>query len=881
MSIFRRFLNLWRQESLYSEFNDELRFHLQMRTDANLRAGMSREDAEREARQHVGSLMSVSEGMREARLLSWLDTLARDLQHGVRLLMRQRILASLAVLTLALGIGANATIFSLLNAALLQPLPFPGSDRLVTIVDGARADGRSGFSPTVPELLDVRNSSHSLEGISFYDTRDFQINGGSEPERVFAARVEASFLTTLGVRPVYGRLFQASDNLPGNDRVVILSDALWRRNFDSDPGVIGRQIILNGDAASIVGVLPAGFSFDYQSAERIEMYVPFLMSNLYTSRDAPFVNVRRVSAIARLKPGYKLEAAVGELQAISHALANQYPAIYRRGSDSKDTGFFMTAISLQEALTGASRDTLALLLAAAGLVLLIACVNTAQFLISRSLDREAEVAVRGALGASPGRLVAQFLTEAMMLGAVGGALGLLLVFWLNKAVLAILPARVPLALIGQLRIDTNVFGFTVALTFLTILFSGLVPAFRFGGRNLVKHIAGRGLTPARARGRQILIAVEVALSALLLVVAGLLIQSLHELQSTPSGYSTDRILVMQMRLGSDRALAARPQFLEHVAAIPGVDSVALADWPIPLGTNTDFAIEGEADDAATLSQQLASYRMVSPEFFSALRIPLFEGRAFTSEDIIGRPGVAIINEGMARRFWPGRSPIGRRVRSGPGPRNAILTIVGVVGDVRPVLQTSPAPQIYVPNFQQTEPNQTLLVRSATAAPVSAEAVKKAIQSVVSDQPIFNVRPLTEIVAQPLADQTAIAFMLASFAFLSLFMSVTGVFTVVTYLTSRRTKEIAVRLAIGAQSHNVLTLLAGETLLSSVIGLMLGLAGALAASIALRATLRGLVRLDPFILGFVAGLYLVLVAVAICLPAVRMLRVDPGSILRVD
>ena len=878
MSMLRRFLNLWRQDSLQSEFNDELRFHFQMRTDANLRAGMSREDAEREARQHVGSIPNISERMREVRLISWLDTLARDLRHGLRLLLRQPILASLAVLTLALGIGANATIFSLLNAALLKPLPFSESDRLVAIADGSRVDGMSGFPPTVPELLDVRSSTRSLEGVSFYDTRDFQINGGSEPERVFAARVEASFLTLLGVRPAYGRLFQANENLPGNDRVVILSDSLWRRNFGSDPGVIGRPIVLNGVTVSIIGVLPPEFSFDYQSNERIEMYVPFLMNSNYTSRDAPFVNVRRVSAIGRLKPGYTVESAAAEMQTISQNLVSQYPAIYRRGSDSQDTGFFMTAMPLHEALTGPVHDALLLLLAAVALVLLIACVNTAQFLISRSLDREAEVAVRSAIGAGRGRLIAQFLTEAMMLGAAGGVLGLLLVFWLNKALVAILPVRIPPALIGQIGIDATVLGFTVVLTLLTTLFAGLVPAVRFGRRNPVQGTAGRGVVPVRTRGRQVLIAVEVALSALLLVIAGLLIRSLHELQSAQSGFSADRIVVMQMRMSSDRALAARPQFLERVAAIPGVESVALADWPIPVGTNTDFAVEGEANDAATLGRQLASYRMVSPDYFSTLRIPLREGRGFTNADIIGRIAVTIINEEMAQRYWPGQSPLGRRIRSG---RSEMLTIVGVVGDVRSVIQTSSMPQIYVPNFQQTEPNQTLLVRSSTAGLVSSEAVKKAIQSVVPDQPVFNIRPLSEIVTQPLAAQTAIAFMLGSFAFLALFMSVTGVFTVVTYLTSRRAKEVAIRIAIGAQSRNVIRLLAGQTLVWALIGLVLGLAGAVAASKALSATLRGLVQLDPLTLGFVAGFYLIIVAAAICLPALKALRVDPGSILRVD
>jgi predicted permease len=881
MSILRRFLNLWRQESLHSEFTDELQFHFEMRIDANMRAGMSREEAEREARQHVGSVTNASEGMREARLMSWLDTLLRDLRHGARLLRRQPILASLAVLTLALGIGANVTIFSLLNAALLKPLPFPESGRLIAIADGSRVDGMSGFPPTVPEVIDVRSSNRSLEGVSFYDTRDFQISGGSEPERVFAARIEASFLSLLGVRPAYGRLFQANENQPGNDRVVILTDSLWRRNFGGDAQVIGKQIILNGITVSIIGVLPPEFSFDYQSNERIEMYVPFLMNSNYTSRDAPFVNQRRVSAIARLKPGYTVEAAAAEMQTISQNLAKQYPAIYRRGSDAQDSGFFMTAMSLHEALTGPVHDALLLLLAAVGLVLLIACVNTAQFLISRSLDREAEVAVRCAIGAGRSRLIAQFLTEAMMLGAAGGVLGLLLVFWLNKALVAMLLVRMPPAFVGQIRIDAAVLGFTVVLTFLTTLFSGLIPALRFGRRNPVQGMAGRGVVPMRARGRQILIAVEVALSALLLVIAGLLMRSLHELQSAPSGFSSDRIVVMQMRMSSDRALAARPQFLERVSAIPGVESAAFADWPIPVGTNTDFAIEGEANDAATLGRQLASYRMVSPDYFSILRIPLPEGRAFNNDDITGRPAVAIINQEMAQRYWRGHSPIGHRIRSGPGPRSAILTIVGVVGDVRPVNQASPMPQIYVPNFQQTEPNQTLIVRSATTALVSTEEVKKAIRSVIPDQPVFNVRPLTEIVAQPIAGQTAMAIMFGSFASVALFMSVTGVFTVVTYLTSRRTKEVAIRLAIGAQSRTVMRLLAGQTLLWTVIGLGVGLAAAVAASTALRATLHGLERLDPLTLGFVAGLYLILVAAAICVPAAKALRVDPGSILRVD
>jgi putative ABC transport system permease protein len=880
MPAIRRFLNLFREDSLREQFDDELRFHLQMRIDANMGKGMNREDAEREARLHLGRPMHVKEGMREARVVSWIDTLSRDFQHGARLLLRQPILACLAVLTLSLGIGANAAIFSLLNAALLKPLPFPNSDRLVAIVDGFRTDGASNIPPTVPELIDVRKTSHTLDGLSFYDTRDFQINGGNEPERVFAARVEASFLSLLGARPIYGRLFQDGEDLPGRDHVIILSNSLWRRNFGSDPGIIGRQVILNGEASTVIGVLPENFAFDYQSAERIEMFVPFPMNETYTSRNSPFVNLRRVSAVALLKPEYGIDAAAAEIQTVSQALAKEYPALYHRGSDAQDTGFFMTAISLHEALTGPNHDVLALLFASVALVLLIACVNTAQFLLSRSMEREAEVAVRHALGASRTRLVAQFLTESMILGVAGGALGLLQAFWFMKILLAILPARIPLALIGRIHVDLAVLAFTTAAAFIAIIVSGIAPALRFAAHDPAPSMVGRGFVPVRARGQQVLIAVEVALSALLLVVAGLLIQSLLELRNAPAGYSAEGVTVMQMRLGP-RALLLERKFVEAVAALPGVDSAAIADWPLPVGTNTDFSIEAATSDAATLSRQLASYRIVTPEYFQTVRVPLRDGRAFSAVDTKNSAAVAIVNEEMVRRFWPGQSAIGRRITAGTGPRRALMTIIGVVGNVRPALQTTAVPQIYVPHSQQDEPNATLIVRSSGAVMVSVETVKKAIQSVLPDQPVFNVRPLADMAAEPLSNQRATAFLIGSFAFLALFMSITGMFTVMNYLTSRRTREIAIRLAVGATSRNVLGVVAGRTLGWTAIGLALGLAGSVGVVSALRGTLRGMAQLNPWALGAVAGMYVLLAASAVAVPVFKALRIDPASTLRMD
>jgi len=881
MSILRRLLNLWRGRSLDRDFDDELRFHTEMRVDANIRAGMSRPDAEAEARRHMGSTLLVKENMREARVMCWIESVAHDFHYGARLLIRRPLATALAVLTLSLGIGANVAIFSLLNAALLKPLPLPEADRLVTIVDVFTANGLTRAGPTVPELIDVRKMSPNLQNLSFFDTRDFQLTGGDEPLRVFGARVDALFLTVLGIRPAHGRLFQQGENLPGQDRVVVITDGLWRRNFGGDPSVVGRQIVLNGAASTVLGILPPDFSSDDGAPEPIEIFVPFPMNDTYTLRTAPFANVRRVIAIARLKNDYSIQAAATELQSISRVLKNDHPELYRTGSDGRDTGFVMDVIPLKEAITAGSRSTLMLLFAAVGLVLLIACVNTAQFLLSQWMEREPEVAVRRALGAGGMRLFRQFFIETVILAALGGIAGLLQVAWLIRAFRSFFSSTIPVVLIGSVEIDGTVLAFTAVVALVTTMLCAFVPALRLSRLQPALRDAARGLAAGRSRSRHILIGVEVAISAMLLIVAGLLVQSLHKLQNAPAGYSADGVMVLRMRMLAASPEAILPQYVERVAAIPGVDSAALADASLFGPANVEFAIESRADDAATLSIQSAGYRIVSPDYFKTLRIPLLDGRTFTDQDAAGRLPVAIVNEEMVRRFWPGRSPIGDRIRAGAGPREATMTIVGVAGNVRPVLEQTAEPQIYVPYLQQTEPNKILLVRSSTSNHVDVAAIKAAIRSVQPEQAMFNIQPLTEIVRRSSADSRTIAMLLAGFAALALFMSVTGVYTVVSYLTSRRTKEIAIRVAVGAKARDVLHLVGSQTLVATLAGLGFGLLGSIASGAALRRTLAGVMRVEPVTLVLVSGLYLAVVICAICVPALKAVRVDPSTILRTD
>jgi putative ABC transport system permease protein len=884
MSAWSRFLNLWRSKALDRDLDDELRFHLEMQTQRNIDRGADPMEAAAQARRHFGNIVRAREDMRHARVMVWLESLMTDLHHGARLLWRHGGAAALAILTLSLGIGANAAIFTLLNAILLRPLPYDDPDRLMTIVDRFTRMGASETSPTIPEILDLQERNHTLASVAFFDARDYRITGGDEPARVFTGRVSASLFPTLGVQPALGRLFVDSDNLQGNWNVVVLSDGLWRRNFGGDPLVVGRALNLNGTAHTVIGVLPRGFSVDYpgiSSSEPIEMYVPFQMYEAYTSRLAEFVNVRRVSAIARLRKDSTHEQASADLQAIANGIASEHPELYQRAGE--DVGFQLDVVGLHDIITRGARGALVFLLGAVLLVLVIACVNTGQFMLAQSLDREAEVAVRASLGASRGRLFRQFLAESMLLAGAGGILGLLQALWLVQVLAALVPGHRPE--LDTMRIDGTVLAFTGAISFLSAAIVGVLPALYFSRANLARRLGTRGAVASGQRARHVLVAVEVAVAVILLASASVLIQGLRRLQNADHGFSPDDVIVMQVRgTGSQ---ATRPiasivyqHFVDRLAATTGIEAAAAAT-PLPFGSrpSTEFSIEGRPSDPTASVRELAGYQIVSPDYFRVFRIPLRDGRVFSVDDVLERPRVAIVSETLAERHWPGESALGRRILVGG---NA-LTIVGVVGDIQASpLDPARGLQIYVSNLQQYEPNMNLAVRVSPGAIVSDSAIKKAIWAVSPDQAVFNIRPMSERMRGPLADQRYIATLLGAFSALALFMSATGVYTVVAYLAGRRSREIAVRLAIGAQARDIVRLVSGQTFAWTIGGLAVGLGVTVALRGVLRAAIRGVGDAEPFTLAALATLYLLITAIAMGIPVARTLRLlNPATALRAE
>lgn len=818
--------------------------------------------------------------MPEMDLARWIDGLRGDLRHGARVFGRCPMLVGFVVLTLSLGIGANAAIFSVFEAVLLRPLPYPAADRLVLLLDGRRGD-RGLTSPTIPEVMEVRTSSRTFDTVTFFDTRDFQIIGGDEPQRVVGARVEPSFLSMLGVAPTLGRIFAEADGRSGNLAIVLLGHGLWLRNFGADPAVIGRTLNVNGTGHEIVGVLPETFSFGYLSSASIDLYVPYPTSPEYTSRAGEFASVRRVTALARLAPGVSFEAVASELGVIAGAMAAQYPDLYGARGTASDTGFFMSVQPLRESLTRSSRPVLLMLLGAVVLVLLIACVNTAQFLLAQAIEREPEVAVRSALGAGRGRLVRQFISEAMLLAGAGGLVGAAQAVWLTRALSGLIPRGTPL--VGRIGLDVPVLLFLLGVTLLTALACALVPALRFSQADVGRRLGTRGAGASRWRLRQAFIAAEVAMSVILLVSAGLLLRSLQELQRAQGGFSVDRVAILRMRgMGGGPPMGVQyTRYVTQVSTVGGIDAVGLSSGALPGRPGVSFTIVGESADTSALRAQQASYQVVSAGYFAALSIPLEAGRLFTDEDATGRPPVAIVNREMAQRFWPNGSPIGRQIRAGDGPRDATMTVIGVVGNVRPPFQIGDVPQLYVSYRQQSEPNIALIVRTTPGSALPLAQIKQAIWSVDSRQAVFGVASLAEQISQATTNQRAIAALIGGFSALALAMSVSGIYIVVTYLVSRRFKEIAVRRAIGATSGDVLWSLSGPTLTGAIAGLMVGAAGAVAGSRVLRAAVTGVIPLDVTLTTVVTGAYLVVVCVAIAAAARGALRIDPAVALRAD
>jgi putative ABC transport system permease protein len=799
---------------------------------------------------------------------------ARDVRYAARLLARAPGFAAVALLTLALGIGANTAIFSVLNAVLLRPLPYADPDRLVMIGD-RRPNGSAGNVGYLT-FLDWRARNHTFEDMALIRSWTPTLVANGEPERINGLRVSANLFGMLGVRPALGRDFTAAEDTPAGWQSLILSDSLWRRRFGADPAAIGRVITMNDRQFTIVGVMPPSFEplISERFYQRADMWAMVGYDRTLTSACR---SCQHLKAIGRMKAGVPLEAARADIDGVQASLRRELPGEYPPGT--------MTLVPLRDELTGAIRPALAVLMGAVGFVLLIACANVASLLLARIARREHDLALRAALGASRARLVRQLMVESALLAFAGGALGVAI----GAAAVPFLIHFAPptIARVASAQLDGRVLGFSMALTIATAFLFGLVPALRASRINLQASLHGDGRKTAHAPtsfSRRFLVAADVALAVVLLIGAGLMIRSVGNLVGVNPGFDANGVLTMQISMvgtayAKDEAVVLKTdQMVARLKALPGVEAAASAGQ-IPLGGNVDtwgFHIEGRPSGPDDPSVERYS---VTPEYFSVMRIPLRRGRLFTDADRAGVENVMIVGDETARTLWPGGDPIGRHVRIG-GYNGPLRTIVGIVGDVRhQELAAPPTMQMYTPQAQLTDSYLTMVVRSAGDPAALAGEARRAIWSVASDVPIYEVAPLEELVARSVGSRRFVMVLLELFGAVALLMTAIGVYGVISYSVAERTREIGIRAALGAAPGDIVRLIVGGGLAVVSAGLVVGIVVAMAATRFLESSLFEVSATDPATFVAVAGILLLVALVAQGVPIARAMRVDPSIALR--
>jgi predicted permease len=884
MGLLRRFLNVLRSARLDRDFDDELEFHRRMRLRKAREQGLDPAEAEWETRRRMGNRSLAKEEMRDARVLGWLASSLQDLRHGVVLLRRDAGISALIVLVLAVGIGGNAAIFTLLKAAFLDPLPYRDAGRLVTVRE------HSGWIPSVAEFLEIRARTRTLDRIAFAEHVDMQLTGAGEPVRVFAARVSASFLPLLGVTVPLGRTFLQEENRPGRAPVVILSDSFWRSRFGADPGIVRRTIRLDAQPSQVIGVLPPGFHFDYPTldiAEPVDVWVPYPLEpavSFYSSGSGRGVPV---NVIARLREGVTLAQAQADLRVIARALVREHPAAFPilYGIDG-GRDFTFDTLPLRDAIVGPQRSLLWLLVAGVGVLLAIACANTAQLLLARSLRRGREVAIRSALGASRLRLIRQFLLEGLVLAACGGLAGLAAATWIVRVVVALLPVRSPL--LASAHLDARVIGFTLAVSLLSGLVFAILPALKGSRRVPGPSLTTRVTMGEGNRWRHAMIALEGALSVFLLCGAGLVAQNLWTLISAPMGFDPTHVLAMRLKLPGrhdnavdHKAGQAFQDYLDTIAAIPGVDSAATVTGP-PLRPARigNAELVGVTEANGELKTIWSNNHLVSLDYFRTMRIPLLVGRTFRRGDA-GRPiTAAIVNEEFARRFGLGPNVVGKQIDE--GPTDPPITIVGMVGNVRTHgLETAPDPEVYISSLQLDWSNVYLVVRSALPPGQLLKQVKAAIGSVNPEQAVFGVLTMDDLILDAVTEPRFDVFLIGVFALLAVMMAAAGMYSVISCLVSQRTSEIAIRMALGASRSAIIRTILGTTMAWVVAGLAGGLGLGLATRNAVRSLSDATVQGSPWMYGSVVLMFFVVTLVAAWLPMRRASRLDPAAALRCE
>jgi putative ABC transport system permease protein len=821
-----------------------------------------------------------------------MQTLWQDLRYATRLLLKMPGFTFVAVLTLALGIGANTAIFSVVHAVLLRPLPFEHPEQLVRVTGDLRQMNLPDAGMSAPELFDLRDRSGLFTEISGLFPINANLTEVDQPERVEALIVDVNYFSLLGVGAQVGRVFQAEDYSTGISEVAVISDGVWRRRYGSASDVLGKKFRLDNDLYTIIGVMPASFRHPGRSIQTdVEVWVPAGWTG------APFNNPPRGAymlqgALARLKPGVTIEQAQARLNDLAHELRKEYPNDY-----PEKAGWTPRVIGLHDDLVGNVRPALLMLLAAVGFVLLIACANVANLLLARASARRREIAIRRALGAGRIRLIQQLVTESVLLSMLGGVLGLLIAVWGIDLLVKFSPANI--SQVSSVSINLSVLSFTLVMSLLTGVVFGLAPAIQASNPDLQETLkdAARSTTSGahRNRMRSLLVVSEFALALMLLISAALLIRSFWQLRTVDPGFNSENILTARLWLPQPNQPETGPYFnhpsraqlyqqvLQRVAALPGVQAVGgVSQLPLDGAqfTNT-FNIEGRA--AASGEVYSAQTMLASPGYFDTLGIPLLRGRLFTEQDDEKSQGVVVISQTLAQRFFAGEDPIGRRIRFKAGRTEPPwMTIIGIAQDVKTEgLDVENRPQMYFSILQLSNLSLALTIRTAADPGALAEAVRREVRAVDPDLPVYAVRTMDEVMAKAVSQRRFTMVLLGVFAFIALLLSAVGIYGVMAYSVSQRTHEIGVRMALGAQPRDVLRMVIAQGLILICSGMAVGLVGAFVVTRFLSGLLFNVSPRDPVTFAAITFLLAVVALLACYVPARRATKVDPMVALRYE
>jgi predicted permease len=893
-SLAARFFHRSRTEC---DLADELQSHIKLHADKLERSGLTRAEAERNARLEFGNPERLKEECRDMIAGNFLDILLQDLRFSARMLRKSPGFTLVVVLTIALGIGASTAIFTVVDATLLHPLPYPHADQLVRIVDDLEGIGARDVGMSEPEWQDLQHSG-IFENVSptWYD--DNNLTGGEEPARVSLLIEAPNYFSLLGVKPEIGRTFPAADHSPGFIGEVVISDGLWKRMFGSDPAILGKQIRMDTDLYHIVGVMPASFHDPGTSPRErnIEVWAttsfygpPLLDHPLRSARNLP-------TAIARLKAGLTIAAAQSHIDALVGALKKEYSSDY-----PAQMGWRIRLVPLKDSVVGNVRQTLIMLLVAVGLVLLIACVNVANLLLARGSVRHREMAIRRALGAGPARLTRQLLTESLLLALLGGALGLGVLFVAKDFLLKLVPASLPV--MNEISINWSVLLFVLGASVVSGIAFGVAPALSPGRLELTHALKqeGRGATGSReqARTRRALVITEFAMSLVLTIAAGLLLHSFWDLLNARLGFNPQDVMTIKTRIpypnvaaNDNYATAAQQtpffrEVLRRCKQLTGVKDAAMGDLgALPLGhdrNNQNPPIPMIIEGRQTQSNEapLVDESIVTSEYFHLMSMTLVRGRMFTDLDKNDTEPVAVINESMAQTFWPKEDPIGKHVKLS---RRATVwtTIIGIVADARTEsLETPTVPLIYTSLFQRGAKHLAIFLRGQLDAVAIPEEVRRQVQAVDPTLPVFSAETLTETVSASLDQRRFSLEIVGWFALTALVLAAIGVYGVISYLVNERTHEIGIRLALGAERRTILQMLLRYGLRLAIIGAAVGLVCALLISNLMASALYGIRPTDPVTFGLAIGLFIAMALLACYLPARRAMKVDPMVALRCE